>query len=127
MAAPTAPQAIPYRAWFRQESGAEGLKAVLESELGGDGGAHGELPMEVPGAEARRPPLHQEPPEGVIHPAPDNGHVRDGAVGDPELRAIQHVALADAYRLRLHATGIRAVVRLREAEAPRSSSCMANP
>ena len=68
----------------------------------------------VPG----RAPLHEEPGDlAVVLAGPHHRHVGDGPVGDPELGAVQHVAVALAHGPRLHGAGVRAVVGLGEAEA----------
>src|SRR6185295_7798256 len=48
---------------------------------------------------------------------PAHAQIRDRAVGDPHLRAVDHPVLAATFGVRLHVAGIGPALRLREAEA----------
>src|SRR5215467_4700278 len=91
--------------------------AVLEGELGGDRGAHRELAVDVERRESRRAPLDQVAVDlAVVLLRPHHRDVGDRAVGDPELRAVEDVAVALALRPRLHPARVGAVVGLGETE-----------
>ena len=64
--------------------------AVLEAQLGRDRGAHGELAVDVQGAEPGSVALHQVAPDlAVVALGPHHRHVRDRAVGDPQLGPVR--------------------------------------
>src|SRR5215831_13639059 len=92
--------------------------AVLERELGGDRGAHRELAVDVERREPRRAPLDQIAVDlAVVLLRPHHRDVGDRAVGDTELGAVEHVAVALALGARLHPTRVGAVVGLGQTEA----------
>src|SRR5262249_15138002 len=100
-----------------------GHAAVLEDELGRVRGAHAELVLLLAGAEALRPALDDEGGDALLalalvrHRHHHRG-VRDAAVRDERLRAVQDPRAAVLDRGRLRATGVRAGAGLREAPAP---------
>ena len=101
---------------------AERHAAVLEDQLGGVRGAHAELVLLAPGAEARRPALDDERRDALLARRAvghrhDHRGVGDAAVGDEVLRAVEHPVLAVAHRGRAHAAGVRARARLGEPPA----------
>src|SRR5215467_4668212 len=97
LAAPVTPQAIPYRASVRQDSGpfspvTPGSTASAGSRTSSKCSsevtdARRQLLMDVPGGEAARPAGDQEATDPVRRLRPDHGDIGDGPVGDPHLGA----------------------------------------
>ncbi len=94
-----------------------GDAAVRKGQAGGDGGPHGPLAVDIGGRVAGRAALDQKTANPLAGARPDDGDMRGGAVRDPGLLAVQDPAVALAASVRAHAGGVRAVARLRQAEA----------
>src|SRR5581483_1754481 len=96
--------------------------AVREQHLAGGAGAHTHLVFFFADAKARRPFLDDERRDAVLRSAAIRYRHRDADVSilricGEGLPAIDHPALALAYRLRARAGGIRARLRLRQRPA----------
>ena len=75
------------------------------------------LAVHLRSGEARIALLHDEAADHAVELGPHHRDMREGAVGDPHLGAVEDVAVAVVNRLGHHAAGVRAVVGLGEAEA----------
>ena len=91
---------------------------LVEDQLAGDRGAQRHLRVDLVGGEARRARRDDEAPDALVGRRPHHGHVRDVAVGDPHLRAVEHPVVAVTARAGAHAAGVGAEVGLGQAEAP---------
>ncbi|MEY3262096.1 MAG: hypothetical protein RLZZ620_1147 [Pseudomonadota bacterium] len=107
----------PTEALHAGEQAILGDAAVLEDELGGDRGLQGVFAVHLRRGEARVTLLDDEAADLAVELRPDHGDMRQGAVGDPHLRAVEHVAVAVIDGLGQHAARVRAEVGLGEAEA----------
>ena len=95
-----------------------GISQSVERQPGGHGSAQRPLAVHVVGFETWRVFFHQEAANLFVFAfGPDHRDVRDRAAGDPHLLAVQNVAVALFHRARQHAAGIRAELRLGQAEA----------
>ena len=91
--------------------------AVVEQQLGRVGGPQGKLAVDGFGREARRAFLHQKAPDARFGLGPHHGHVRQGAVGNPHLAAVEDPAVARAFGAGAHGRRIGAGVRFGQSEA----------
>src|SRR5262249_42348895 len=86
-----------------------------------DRGPQAELALHLAGREPGPPALHQEAVHALLavlaQLGPHHRDVGDVAVGDPALRAVEHVLVTLAARRGAHAGWIRAEVGLGQAEA----------
>src|SRR5439155_3835316 len=73
---------------------------VLEDKLGCDGGAHGELGLDVLSREPWGSLFDQEAPNDTVQLRPHEGDVGDRTVGDPHLRTVEEIVVAVAPGLR---------------------------
>ena len=92
---------------------------VVHDDLAGDRGPQRELAFDLGRREALHALFQDEAADFVLGLGlgPDHEDVGDGRVGDPHLGALEEVAAVDLAGPGLHAAGIRAVVRLGQAEA----------
>ena len=95
--------------------------AILEHELAGLGAAHAELVELLRDGETRERLLHDEGGDaaragGRIGLGIDDERIRLRAVGDPEFRAVQDVAVAALLRAKLHRDDVGAGAGLRHGE-----------
>ncbi len=99
-----------------------GNAAVLERQLGGVGGAHAELVLLAPGAEALRAALDHDRGDallagGAIGHRQHHRGVGDAAVRDEVLGAVQHEVVAVPHGGRAHPAGVGPRARLGEPPA----------
>ena len=99
-----------------------GNLAILENQLAGRRAAHAHLVELLRHLEALAVGLDDEGRDaaragGGIGLGVDDDHLGVGAVGDPHLRAIQHVAVALLVGTQLHRNDVRARTRLAHREA----------
>src|SRR6202022_2765556 len=93
---------------------------AVHDDLAGDGGAQADLARDLGRREASHAAFENEAADRVavdLALRPDHHHVGDRGVGDPGLAAGEALAAGGALRPRRHATGIGAVIGLRQAEA----------
>ena len=91
--------------------------AILKDKLRGDRGPQRELPDVILGREASGSLLHEEAPDSLLRPCPEDGDIGDRAVRDPGLGAVDDPAVRLAHRPGFHPRRVRACVRLGQAEA----------
>jgi hypothetical protein len=73
--------------------------------------------MHVPGFETGRALFHEKAANLFVFAfRPHDGNIGDGAAGDPHFFAVEHVLAAFFHGAGQHAAGIRAELRLGEAE-----------
>mmetsp|Transcript_17405 Transcript_17405/g.41626 ORF Transcript_17405/g.41626 Transcript_17405/m.41626 type:complete len:310 (+) Transcript_17405:694-1623(+) len=96
-------------------------KAVLEHDVRVLDAAQRRLVLDLCRAVPLRALLHDEGLHPLARgvPRPDNGHVREGAVADPPLEAVEHPPAVDLSSGRLHGGRIAAVPGLGECPAAR--------
>src|SRR5437660_588913 len=73
--------------------------------------------MNVAGGEARRAALDQEAANAVLGTRPDDGQVRDTAIGDPHLRAVQDISVAITACSGSHTRGVATGIRFSQSKA----------
>ena len=97
---------------------ASGNLAVAQRQPAGDGRPQRILVMHVPSLQARRALLYQEAANlSVVVLGPHQRHVGHRPVGDPQLLAVQHVALALLARRGQHPARVRPEAGLGQPEA----------
>ncbi len=89
----------------------------LHHYLAGDGGAQGELALDLGGREPGHPLLQHEAGDLAIQLGPHHEQIGDGGVGDPHLVAGEQITAVDPLGAALHGTRVGTRVRLGEAEA----------
>ena len=94
-----------------------GQADAVEDEFRRDRRAQRHLLVDLASREAGGVRGDHEAPDAVIGLGPHDGHVSDGAIGDPHLGAVEHPVVAIPLRRGAHPRGIRAEVGLGEAEA----------
>jgi len=94
-----------------------GHEDAIHHDLPRDRGAQGHLARDLRKGESLHPALDEEAADLAVELGPDHADIGDRAVGDPRLAAREQVAPVGLLGARAHAAGIRAVVRLGEAEA----------
>ena len=111
----------PAKALDLGEHAVFGNEHVFQHHLAGETGAQRELALDLGRGEALVAALDDEAADFVLalfvrQLGPDHEHLRDGRVGDPHLRAVQHEAAIHAFRAGFHAARIRPGIGLGQAE-----------
>src|SRR6185295_459250 len=97
MAAPTAPHAMPKRAWFKHING--DFKPLVFGRL-----------------KSRCNGFHNEATNVAVQFGPHDRNIRNGAICDPAFRPIEYESLTLALRASFHTAWIGAMVRFGQSE-----------